>query len=88
MLCDLIREAGWNAQKRAVSDGRYDEAPRLTVEAAMFLVNEALADANAKRAAAREEVEAAFAHLSDPLVAEAIRLPSSDGAIAIAAPPT
>jgi hypothetical protein len=56
------------------------------VEAAMFLVNEALTDANAKRAAAREEVEAAFAHLTDPLVAEAIKLQGSDGAIAITTP--
>ncbi len=81
LVCELIRDAGWSAQRRAIADGRSDEAPHLTIDAAMFLANEALSAAGSKRAASRAEVEAAFAHLTDPLVAQAVKLEGQDAII-------
>jgi DNA primase len=86
VVCALIKTAGWNAQKRAVKDGRADQAPRLTLDAAMFLVNEALSAAGSDRAVTREEVYAASEHLTDPLVAEAVRIDGSHGAIVLTMP--
>ena len=66
---------------------RSPEAPRLTVDAAMLLVDQALRDAGSTQACTREEVEAAFAHLTDPLVGAATWLDTSRTAIAILVPP-
>lgn len=73
VVAELIKTAGWNAQCRAVLDGRAS-------------MNEALSAAGSERAAAREEVEAAFAHLTDALVASAVRLDGADGAIVVTSP--
>lgn len=68
---------------RAGANGRLnrDDAPRLTVDAAMLLVDAALRGAGSTQACTREEIEAAFIHLADPLVGSAIWLDDCGSAI-------
>ncbi|HEY1729152.1 MAG TPA: restriction endonuclease [Candidatus Baltobacteraceae bacterium] len=80
-LADIIASEGWHAQYASAS--AVGDAPRLTVEAAMFLADARLQVAGSATAATRAEVEAAFAHLCDPLVNVARRLDGVDGAIVI-----
>jgi len=74
-----------NGDQLHAANSRLDrgDAPRLTVDAAMLLVDEALRAAGSTQACTREEVETAFAHLTDPLVGAATWLDSSRTAIAI-----
>ncbi len=80
-LADIIASEGWHAQCAGTSST--GDAPRLTVDAAMFLADAHLQAAGSATAATRSEVEAAFAHLCDPLVNMARRLDGEDGAIVI-----
>ena len=80
-LCAIIASEGWQTQLDAV--GAAGDPPRLTVEAAMFLVDARLHAAGSQTAATRSEVAAAFEHLCDPLVGMARRLDGVDGAIVI-----
>jgi len=74
-----------DAQQSANGNGRLNrgDAPRLTVDAAMLLVDQALRAAGSTQACRREEVEAAFTHLTDPLVGSATWLAPSRQAVAI-----
>ncbi len=69
----LIAKEGWNAQRIAAEQGGPQNAPRLTVDAAMLLVDAALRNAGSSQACTKEEVEDAFAWLASPNVGEAVR---------------
>ena len=70
-LAFLIQREGWSIQRTAAEQGGRTHAPRLTVDAAMLLVDEALRVAGSKQACAREEVEEAFMYLASPNVGAA-----------------
>jgi hypothetical protein len=59
------------------------DAPRLTVDAAMLVVDAALAAAGSTQGCTREEIEAAFAHLTDPAIKAATWLDTAHTAIVI-----
>jgi hypothetical protein len=81
----LIVQQGWNAQKTAAAQGGAQNAPRVTVDAAMLLVDEALQAAGSTQACTKEEVEQAFAWLAGPMVGIAVQ---DQGALVIVAGPT
>jgi len=78
-LAALIQRAGWEAQRTAAEQDAGARAPHLTVDAAMLLADEALRAAGSATACTREDVDAAFAHLCDPLVGTAVRTDESVG---------
>lgn len=69
----LIVQQGWTAQKTAAEQGGAQNAPHLTPDGAMLLVDAALRNAGSTQACTKEEVEAAFAWLSSPCVGAAVR---------------
>lgn len=72
-IAHLIQSEGWNAQLTAAHQGGRANAPALTVDAAMVLVDAALQRFGSARACTREDVEAAFAWLCSPNVGIAER---------------
>lgn len=77
----LIAEEAWKAQVTAATQGGRSNAPDVTIDAAMLLVDEALQTAGSTQACRREEVEEAFAYLTSPNVARAVK--SHDDALVI-----
>jgi len=80
--------ANGDTQPNPNGNGRLNrgDAPRLTVDAAMLLADQALRAAGSTQACTREEVEAAFTHLTDPLVGSATWLDGSHSAVIILCP--
>jgi DNA primase len=72
-VATLIAREGWKAQLTAAEEGGARDAPKLTVDAAMLVVQEALRTAGSTQACTLEEVEYAFAWLSSPNVGIAER---------------
>jgi len=68
----LVQREGWNAQLTAASQGGPKNAPALTLDAAMVLVDAALKRLGSAHACTREDVEAAFAWLCSPNVGIAV----------------
>ena len=68
----MVRE-GWNAQRLAAEQGGATNAPRLTVDAAMLLVDAALKSVGSSQGCARAEVEEAFAYLASPNLGRAVK---------------
>jgi DNA primase len=85
-LVTLIHREGWREQCAAAAQPPPRNAPHLTIDAAMFLVDQALRAAGSTSSCSRDEVALAFAHLTDPLIAIAVRL-EADNAIVILRPP-
>jgi len=83
VVADLIRREGWNAQVTAAQQGGPANAPLLTVDSAMLLVDAALRAAGSVQACTRDQVQAAFSHLTDPLVGHAVWTDPTRGAIVI-----
>lgn len=79
----LIAREGWTAQETAAAQGGAANAPRLTVDAAMLLVDAALKAAGSTQACTRDEVVAAFAWLTNPNVHTAV---DYDGTIVLLGP--
>jgi RES domain-containing protein len=83
----FVQREGWNAQHVAAAQHAAAaqhvraDAARLTVDAAMLMVDASLAAAGSTQGCSREEVEAAFAHLTDPMVKAATWLDSDRSAI-------
>jgi hypothetical protein len=74
LICAYVHYAGWSAQvafAKANRNGSVAQAPRLTVDAAMLLVDQRLADEGSQAVCTRADVNAAFAHLTNPLVSVA-----------------
>ena len=79
----LIVQQGWSAQKIAAAQGGAQNAPRITVDAAMLLVDQALRNAGSAQACTKDEVEQAFAWLASPIVGIAVL---EDAALVVVAP--
>jgi hypothetical protein len=65
-----LRSLGHQAQLHAAGDAV--NAPHLTTDAAMFLVDAHLATLGIPLSCSREDMEAAFAYLTSPLTAAAV----------------
>jgi hypothetical protein len=59
------------------------DAPRLNLDAAILMVDAALAAAGSTQGCTRDEVEAAFAHLADPAIKAATWLDNDRSAIVL-----
>lgn len=75
----VIAEEGWKAQIAAATQADPQNAAHLTVDAAMLLVQQHLTAAGATRACTREEIGAAFIHLTDPVFGRAVT--TADGIV-------
>jgi hypothetical protein len=84
VIAKLLHETAWNAQKALVGRVEARDAPALTVDAALMLVDTALQQAKATGGATRAEVETAMADLVRS--GAAIKLGDRDGII-ISRPP-
>jgi hypothetical protein len=84
VTAQLIREIVWRRQVSLL--GNREEAPAISEDVAMALVDEALEMRGSKAVCAREEVRAAFAHLTSPLVRAARWLDEPGGAIVVIHP--
>lgn len=85
VIAETLVAAGWDAQVAAAGDRT--DAPHLTEDAAMLLVDARLRSAGAHAQCARDDVRAAFAYLTSPLVARALPLDGDPAAIVITAAP-
>ncbi len=81
----LVAKEGWNAQRIAAEQGGPENAPRLTTDAAMLLVDAALRNAGSTQACTKEEVEDAFAWLASPCVGAAVG--DGDALVIVRRPP-
>jgi hypothetical protein len=72
-VAELIAREGWRAQVIAAEQGGPSNAPRLTIDAAMVLVDAALRTGGSVQACTRVEVEAAFSWLASSKVGRAVR---------------
>ena len=81
----IIRREGWKAQTIAAQQGGPANAPHLTIDAAMLMVDESLRIAGSTQACTREEVQAAFAWLNNPITA--IAHPETEAIIITSPPP-
>lgn len=68
----IIEREGWKAQITAAEQGGPTTAPRLTIDAAMLLVDASLRAAGSTQACTRDEVRAAFAYLTSPAIGAAM----------------
>ena len=66
VTAQIIREVVWRRQVALL--GHRDDAPIITEDAAMLLVDEELANRSSTAVTSREEIQAAFAYLTSPLV--------------------
>jgi hypothetical protein len=80
-VCETLQTLGALAQRRAPHDSA--NAPLLTEDAAMMLVDGALGAAGAPVSCARDDVQAAFAYLTSPLVRRAVTAGAERGAVVI-----
>jgi len=86
VIASVLHTTAWNAQKALV--GRVDatDAPALTIDAALMLVDTALQQAKAPGGATRAEVETAIADLVRAGIAS--HVPGRDGVVMIRPPET
>lgn len=92
LICEYLEAEGWNAQVSAAKQGSPQDAPHLTVDAAMLLVDQHLASLPAPQgephaSCTREEVQAAFDYLSNPRVNRAVWLDGQQTALVVLSPP-
>ena len=71
MVAGIIRSVGWASQRAAAESNSPTTAPLLTEDAAMMLVDQALAAQGAHVNCTHEQVRAAFEWLTNPLVGRA-----------------
>ncbi len=79
-------EEGWSAQADAADFHSPADAPLLTEDAAMLLVDEHLRRAGSRTACTRGDIRHAFAYLTSPRIAQATWTDPTHTAIAITAP--
>ena len=72
-VAGLIAREGWRAQVISAEQGGAADSPRLTIDAAMFMVDAALRATGSAQACTREEVESAFSWLASANVGCAFR---------------
>ncbi len=78
-VAELIAREGWSVQRNAAEQRAGNDAPQLTVDAAILLVDTSLHDLGSTQACTRDEVVSAFAWLESPNVGIALR--DGDGLI-------
>ncbi len=83
-IAALLQREGWNAQRTAAEEGGAENAPHLTVDAAMLLVDAALQASNSKQACSREDVILAIAWLTNPI--ESIAEVANDALVVLTSP--
>jgi DNA primase len=66
VVAALIQQAGWDLQLTAARTGTPADAPLLTIDTAMALVDQALARLGSTQGCTREEVTLAVEHLQNP----------------------
>jgi hypothetical protein len=88
VICDGLAEAGWNAQLSAVDFHAPAQAPLLTEDAGMLLVDEYLRSHGSHTPCTRDEIREAFAYLTHPRVALAAWTDAARVAIVISHSPT
>ncbi|HTU80680.1 MAG TPA: hypothetical protein VMF61_01035 [Candidatus Acidoferrales bacterium] len=79
IVAESILRAGWATQ--ASYAGQAGDAPRLTEDALMLLVDQDLAAQGSRAACSRDDVRAALDYLANPLVAAIERDPSDGSAV-------
>src|SRR5947209_5795191 len=84
VTAQLIREVVWRRQVAVL--GHRDDAPVISEDAAMLLVDEELEKRGSTAVSTRDDVRAAFAHLTSPLVRAARWLDEPGGAIVVIHP--
>lgn len=80
----LLRDAAWRRQLGVL--GHRDDAPTITEDAAMLLVDEELEKRGSTAVTTRTEIQAAFAYLTSPLIHQARWLDTPGTAIVILSP--
>lgn len=86
LVCRYLCEGGWAAQAAAAKQGPPQNAPLLTIDAAMLLVDQRLADEGSDASCTREEVQLAFEYLTSPLVGTAVWSENAHDAIVVIHP--
>jgi hypothetical protein len=79
VVCDILRANAARVQTAAVAHPA--DAPRLDENAALLMVDAALTAVDAHRPCTTADVRAAFRHLTDPLVGEAVYADEAQTAI-------
>lgn len=86
VVCDALLEAGWNAQAAAADFHAPADAPLLTEDAGMLLVDAYLHAHDSHTACTRDQVRAAFAYLTNPRVGAAVWADADRTSIVICRP--
>jgi len=84
VVAALIQQAGWDLQLTAARTGAPADAPLLTVDTAMALVDQALARLGSTQGCTRDEVRSAFQFLENPSTQSAMSLPDQSLVINVA----
>ena len=84
-IANVLLKEGWKAQVLAAKESPREEAPLLTEDAAMMLVDGWLAKQGAQTGCSREDVRAAFDFLTSPLTNRAIYVDDDKRAAVITA---
>ena len=79
VVCDILRANAVRVQTATLAHPA--DAPRLDENAALLMVDAALTAVDAHRPCVLADIRAAFRHLTDPLVGEAVFVDASDAAI-------
>ncbi len=87
IMAQIIQSSGWVTQRAALEAGSSKDAPLLTEDAAMLLVDQYLAAQNCKASCTREQVRLAFEYLTNPLVGVAVWTDATKTAIVVVSPP-
>jgi hypothetical protein len=82
-VAETITREGWAVHVAAAAQADPADAPHLTIDAAMLLVQSQLTRVGATRACTRYEVERAFEHLTNPILGSAAWLNADREAIVI-----
>ena len=87
VVTEIIAERGWRQQLLAAQTGDPSDAPSLTEDAAMMLIDQVLLDEQgSQQPCSRDQVRAAFAYLVSPLVNRAFWSSISPSAIVVTRP--
>jgi len=86
VVADLVCTAGWKLQVTAAGEGAPSNAAMLTIDTAMALVDQALAEAGSHQGCTREQAQLAFAYLTNPVDRKAVWTDETQTAIVITKP--
>ena len=87
VVAELICQVGLALQTTAAREATPPDAPLLTIDTAMALVDQALAAQGSSQGCTREDIELAFEYLTNPIVASANLLKDPQSGIVISRPP-